>query len=77
MPEASEPNESNELSLPERLKRWRKRRRFTQREASEFFGVPFRTYTDVEYGEHLPTGFGLSLLQEKLATEEKKLKIVA
>jgi DNA-binding transcriptional regulator YiaG len=53
------------MDLPKHLKAWREKRKFTQREASEFLGVSLRTYEKWEQGDRFPRGLALTALQER------------
>jgi DNA-binding transcriptional regulator YiaG len=59
------------MDVSVKLKAWRGadalgRGAFTQVEAAEFLGVPFRTYQDWELGRSCPTGMGLASLLETI-----------
>lgn len=64
------PRKKKSDNIPKRLAAWREAKGFNRKEAAEFFGVPLRTYTDAETGDHLPRGFGKTFVLRVLAEHE-------
>jgi len=54
------------MKLPEKIKRWRASRGFSQAAAAVALGVPVRTLQNYESGHRSPRGLALEALLSKL-----------
>jgi len=60
------PNIASSESLPEQLRAWRKRNKFSQVLAASKLKVSPRTLQNWEQGHRAPQGFALQHLREKI-----------
>ncbi|MDE2106798.1 MAG: helix-turn-helix transcriptional regulator [Patescibacteria group bacterium] len=52
--------------LSEIIQGWQRKRNITNQQSADELGIPLRTYGDWKGGHHIPRGFALKQLNEKL-----------
>ena len=58
--------------LSDIIRDWQKKRKLTNQESADLIGVPLRTYGDWKGGQHVPRGFALKQIREKLKSEKSR-----